>query len=127
MYQYNAKIVNVVDGDTLDIDIDLGCWCWKHSERVRLAGINTPEKFGIKKWLDKDEGVLTEEYKLGQAASDFVHQWIDRHAPDGKVTIHTVKDSTGKYGRLLAHVYSLSGRILNNDLIESGHAVVAGY
>ena len=43
MYEYNAKILRIVDGDTIDVDIDLGCGVWIHKERVRLEGIDTPE------------------------------------------------------------------------------------
>ena len=38
-----TEIVKVVDGDTIDVVIDLGFDIYKH-ERVRIAGIDTPEK-----------------------------------------------------------------------------------
>ena len=43
MYEYNCKILRVVDGDTVDVDIDLGFGVWMHRERVRMMGIDTPE------------------------------------------------------------------------------------
>ena len=43
MYTYRCKILRVVDGDTVDVDIDLGFGVWLHRERVRIAGIDTPE------------------------------------------------------------------------------------
>ena len=43
MYEYNCKIVRVVDGDTVDVDIDLGFGVWLHKERIRLHGIDAPE------------------------------------------------------------------------------------
>ena len=43
VYEYNCKIVRVVDGDTVDVDIDLGFGIWRHKERIRLHGIDTPE------------------------------------------------------------------------------------
>ena len=43
MYEYNCKIVKVVDGDTVDVDIDLGFGVWMRNERVRLYGIDAPE------------------------------------------------------------------------------------
>ena len=43
MYEYKAKILRVVDGDTVDVDIDLGFGMWMHRERVRMMGIDTPE------------------------------------------------------------------------------------
>ncbi len=49
MYQYKAKIVRVIDGDTYEIDIDLGLSVWVRGERVRLYGVNTPEVYGVKR------------------------------------------------------------------------------
>ena len=43
MYEYKAKVLRVVDGDTVDVDIDLGFGVWMHKERVRMMGIDTPE------------------------------------------------------------------------------------
>ena len=57
MYQYKAKILNVVDGDTFDVDIDLGFHIHIH-ERVRLLNVDTPEKFGEEKPL----GMIMKEY-----------------------------------------------------------------
>ena len=42
MYQYKAKLIRVVDGDTVDAMIDCGFSTFK-KERIRLYGINTPE------------------------------------------------------------------------------------
>ena len=43
MYEYRAKVIKVIDGDTVDIDIDLGFGTWIKNERVRIMGIDTPE------------------------------------------------------------------------------------
>ena len=43
MYEYRAKIIKVVDGDTVDVDIDLGFGISLNNERVRIMGIDTPE------------------------------------------------------------------------------------
>ena len=43
MYEYNVKIVKVVDGDTVDVDIDLGFGMTYKKQRVRMLGIDTPE------------------------------------------------------------------------------------
>ena len=43
MYDYNFKLVKVVDGDTIDVDIDLGFGVWLRKQRVRMMGIDTPE------------------------------------------------------------------------------------
>lgn len=61
MYEYKAKILNVVDGDTFDMDIDLGFNIHIY-ERVRLLGIDTPEKFGKEKPL----GLQVKQYAKDQ-------------------------------------------------------------
>ena len=43
MYEYRAKIIKIVDGDTVDVDIDLGFGISLNNERVRIMGIDTPE------------------------------------------------------------------------------------
>ena len=43
MYEYNAELDRVVDGDTVDVNIDLGFGIWIRDERVRVMGIDTPE------------------------------------------------------------------------------------
>ncbi|SVE26486.1 uncharacterized protein METZ01_LOCUS479340, partial [marine metagenome] len=43
MYEYNCKILRVVDGDTVDVDIDLGFGIWHHKERIRIYGLDAPE------------------------------------------------------------------------------------
>lgn len=57
MYDYNATITNVVDGDTYDADIDLGFHIHIH-ERVRVLDLNTPEKKG----QEKELGNICKEY-----------------------------------------------------------------
>ena len=43
MYEYNVKVVKIVDGDTVDVDIDLGFGMTYKKQRVRMKGIDTPE------------------------------------------------------------------------------------
>jgi micrococcal nuclease len=94
MYQYQAEIQRVVDGDTYVIDIDLGLSIWARGETVRLYGVDTPEVYGVKK--DSDE------YVLGKASSDFAKLL----APKGTLAIvDTIKDTKEKYGRYLAILY----------------------
>lgn len=89
----HAVVSRVVDGDTYDIIVDLG-FNIAHKIRVRLLGVDTPEVYGIK----HDDP----EYKRGVAASDFVKQRLRDGTP---VTLRTVKDKKGKYGRYLAEVF----------------------
>lgn len=95
MYQYQAVIRKVIDGDTVEIDIDLGLSIWVHGEHVRLYGIDTPEVFGVK--------AGSPEWVAGTKASEFVKSVL--HAGD-IIIIETIKDQKGKYGRYLVVVYA---------------------
>ena len=44
MYRYKVSVVKVVDGDTVDVDIDLGFGMSYKKQRVRMLGIDTPER-----------------------------------------------------------------------------------
>jgi endonuclease YncB( thermonuclease family) len=74
MYEYNCRIVRVVDGDTVDVDIDLGFNHWIHDERIRLFGVDCPE------CRSRDP----EEKAAGLAAKDYVkgllHDRRDLHS-----------------------------------------------
>ena len=88
MFEYQCKIVKVIDGDTVDVDIDLGFGVWLKKQRIRLYGIDTPES------RTRD----LEEKKYGLVAKAFV----ESHLPVGSMrTLITVKDAVGKYGRIL--------------------------
>lgn len=108
MYEYAARLIRLVDADTLILDIDLGMNIWLNSQRIRLAGLNAPE-------LATDEG---------KAAAAWVRDWLTRHAYSGTVTIRTQKDRSDNYGRLLATVAAQDGAVLNSELLAAGHADV---
>ena len=108
LYWYAAKIIKTVDGDTLDIELALGINVYIR-ERVRLYGVNTPETFGVKRGSD--------EYKRGMEAKRFVQSFLK----DRKCVVKTIKDKTGKYGRLLALVY-VGELCLNEELVKNGLA-----
>jgi len=94
MYQYNAIIQKVVDGDTIEINIDLGLSAWVHNEKIRLYGIDTPEVYGVKKG--------SAEWERGNQASEFVKKYV---IEKDEVVIETIKDKREKYGRYLAIIY----------------------
>jgi micrococcal nuclease len=89
MYEYNIKkVTKVVDGDTIDVDIDLG-FNISFAQRVRLAGIDTPES------RTKD----LREKALGLEVKNKVKSAIESAKT---VIIKTeLPDSTEKYGRIL--------------------------
>ena len=110
-----TKIVKVLDGDTIDVLIDLGFDLFK-KERVRIAGVDTPEK------RTRD----LEEKALGIDATNWLKKKLeDTIAGDGdELTIRTeLVGGTGKYGRLLGWLYINEDLIsLNEQMIEEGYA-----
>ena len=108
MYEYEVKeVVRVVDGDTVDVVFDLGFSLFK-KERVRLAGIDTPES----RTRDLDEK------KLGLEAKAKVNFELMNAK---KIICKTEKE--GKYGRILGWIYlDEMASSLNEHLIASGYA-----
>tara|TARA_B100000900_G_scaffold267210_1_gene228132 strand:- start:535 stop:915 length:381 start_codon:yes stop_codon:yes gene_type:complete len=118
MYEYNAIVEKVVDGDTIDVIIDLGFKTWK-KVRVRMEGINTPES------RTRD----LEEKKRGLAAKDRLVEILELN--NNKCTLHV--SGVGKFGRAIANVFvtslspthddsSLTLINVNQQLIVEGHA-----
>jgi len=115
MYTYSAKLNRIIDGDTLDIKIDLGLRI-SVDIRTRLYGLNCPEIFGVPH--------NTPEYQKGIQARDYVTQWFSALGTDSFI-VQTYKDKQEKYGRWLITVTSIDGaKILNEDLLASGNAII---
>ena len=111
MYRYEASLIRVVDGDTLDVRIDLG-FKMTTEQRVRLAEIDTPEI-----WRQKKDSV---EYKKGMEARQFVVDRLAKH--NNQFVIETTKDA-GVYGRYLAKIFLPdTAQSLNDELVEKGLA-----
>jgi micrococcal nuclease len=109
VFEYNCKIVKVVDGDTADVDIDLGFGVWLKKQRIRFYGIDTPESRTID----------LEEKKYGLMAKEMVLA----HLPIGSTQIlRTHKDGVGKYGRILGS-FVVGDTTLNQLLIDTHNAV----
>lgn len=105
-YEYIVKEVKrVIDGDTVDVVLDLG-FGLTMDQRVRVGGIDTPEK------RTKDE----EEKKFGLAATAYAEKWFAENAD--KLIVRTKLDgSTGKYGRLLGYFFNNETEVCFNEQI----------
>jgi micrococcal nuclease len=109
-------VKRVVDGDTFLLS---------NGERVRLLGIDTPEKYESKK-LDKDVEATKQDKKtikkLGQLASDYVKNFVEGK----KVYLEKEPnyDDKDRYGRLLRWVYLEDGTFINGKIIKDGYAQV---
>ncbi len=113
MYEYKVNILKVVDGDTVDVDIDLGFGVWLRNERVRLAGIDTPES----RTSDAIEKVF------GQAAKDRLNSLLGAEA----ILISRISKSgdnvKGKFGRIIGNFKTKDGEVIADILMNEGHAV----
>ena len=114
-YNFRVTEINrVVDGDTIDVTIDLGFDLYK-KERVRVAGVDTPEK------RTRD----LEEKTLGLDATLWLKEKLEGAIDgDDELTIRTeLKGGVGKYGRLLGWLYVGDEQVsLNEQMITEGYA-----
>lgn len=107
MYRYKAKIVKVVDGDTVDAVVDLG-FTVSVKVRLRLYGIDTPEL----------KGISTDQKTLARSARDY----LEGAVLNEQVEIETVK-TLDKYGRWLATIFLFGEINVNKMMVEEGLAV----
>lgn len=111
MYEYRIKqVTKIVDGDTIDVDVDLG-FSISYSQRLRLAGIDTPESRTTDKF-EKTLGLESKEYLKTKfkEAKDII---VKTELPD----------SSEKYGRILGWVYvNGNSKSINEQMIEDGYA-----
>lgn len=110
-YLYKADVIQVIDGDTLDLRIDLGFYVERRG-RFRLANLNTPEL----------------NTKAGRAARDFLHQQL---LPAKTIVVKTQRVDI--HGRYVAHLFYSpeeltidqcfkTGTYLNNEILAEGYA-----
>tara|TARA_R100000322_G_scaffold114738_1_gene73724 strand:- start:82 stop:483 length:402 start_codon:yes stop_codon:yes gene_type:complete len=115
-YNYRAKLVKVVDGDTIDALIDVGFDIWV-KKRIRYKGIDT--------WESRTRNL--EEKKLGLAAKERNRQLLEEVS--NKSGFFRLKSyGVGKYGRVLGEIFIMDENdntiCINNQLISEGHAYV---
>ena len=109
-----TEVARVIDGDTIDVVIDLGFDLYK-KERVRIAGVDTPEK------RTRD----LEEKKLGIDATNWLKDQLDSAiSGEDDLVIRTELDGgSGKYGRLLGWLYIGDETVsINEKMIAEGYA-----
>ena len=119
MYEYKAKVIHIVDGDTVDVDIDLGFGIWMKDERVRLMGIDTPES--------RTRDLVEKKFGLASKAR------ITELLSDNQIVLQTQvnkngEDMKGKFGRILGDFsvyYAPQDKwmMATEIMILEGHAV----
>jgi len=95
MRNYKAKVIRVVDGDTVDMEFDLGFYVTTRV-RTRLIGVDTPERGQPDFSMAKD--MLTDLLRIN----------TDQ---DGYVEVECHK--TGKYGRWLVNIPNVNYTLAN--------------
>ena len=114
---YNFRVISidkVVDGDTIDVTIDLGFDLYK-KERVRVAGVDTPEK----------RTRNLEEKALGLDATAWIKDKLEGavNGSDDLIIRTELDGGVGKYGRLLGWCYIGDASVsLNEKMIDEGYA-----
>jgi micrococcal nuclease len=106
MYEYSARVIRVLDGDTVDVEIDLGLDIATHA-RIRLAGLNAAEM----------------STPSGEPARKHLEELLA--AAGSPVTIRTQKDRREKYGRYLGTFLRTGGGLdVNASMVADGFAKV---
>lgn len=135
-YTYRAFVFRVVDGDTIcchidlksrfgldlpqsDVLSDMGFRIWAHvlpdgemwykNVRIRLFGINAPEKTGV----EKEQGIRSK---------NFLKSLVEGQ----EIYLETVKDKSDDFGRYLGIIYH-QGVKVNDMLVERGYAQTKQY
>jgi micrococcal nuclease len=105
MYKYNAQVLKVIDGDTLDLFIDLG-FKVGFNTRIRMIGIDTPEK----------------NFPYGKVVKDYLINLLEGN----KIYLDVTKKD--KYGRYLGLVYlnksdnlSVNELLINENMAKAYH------
>lgn len=111
MYTYKAKLIRVIDGDTIDAEIDLGFEVFI-KQRIRLYGINTPDSRS-KHEEEKVMGLESKQHLTELLTSEFI--------------VETILNKRGKFGRILGIIYSVDVQTqqktnINDKLVADGFA-----
>ena len=109
MHEYKARIIKIVDGDTIKCDIDLGFDIVMANQTIRLYGVDTPES----RTSDKEEKYY----------GNLSKQFLNDYCPKGTwIILRTHLDKKGKFGRILGELI-VNDTNLNKALIEENLAV----
>ena len=100
--RYKYEVKRIYDGDTITLE---------NGKRVRLLGINTPE--------------IESHYRQGEDGGQNAKQWLKDKLQEGSVFLEYDIQKRDKYGRSLAHLFSVDGKHMNKELVQAGLAVLS--
>jgi micrococcal nuclease len=110
MYEYKARLIRVIDGDTIDADIDLGFGVWVR-QRIKLYGINTPDSKSKDPEV-RDKGIASRNKLIEILPREFV--------------VQTILNKRGKFGRVLGNLFvqvdEHHKQNINDTMVEEGVA-----
>jgi len=107
---YQAQLINVIDGDTVDMHVNLGLG-FTFNGRIRLIGIDCPEIYGVPK--------QSEERAKGEIAKLQTKEWFYNEGP----TFWLQAEHKGIHGRWLGEIWKEIGQgSLNDYLITLGYS-----
>ena len=113
-HHYRALVVAVYDGDTITVDIELGLSVGLKAKKIRLHRINAPELRGE----EREAGIRSRDHLRGLILGQ-------------RIVLETIKDKTGKYGRLLGEIWLFedngTATNINDALTNEGYAIYQTY
>lgn len=109
LFTYAARLIRVIDGDTVRLDLDLGFYEWRHDQSYRLLRINAPE--------------------MGTPAGVEAKVALELFITGKKLVAHTEKSD--HFGRFLADITATDSAGVETNvsdyMVGSGHAVYKTY
>jgi len=116
--KYRVKVIKVIDGDTIYVSFPDG-----KIEKLRLLGIDTPEKIAKANRPNEYDNITDLEYLAiwGKRATKFVESKLNNTFV--YIEFDELAGFKDKYGRLLAYVY-VDGTDFNAELVKLGYARV---
>ncbi len=116
--QQKSVVTRVIDGDTIQ------ALYGGVEKRIRLIGIDTPGS-RVSRKTKKDENMSEHDLKtiieMGEKAKSYVNGLIKR---GDSITIEVDVQKWDKYGRLLGYVYLSNGKMLNEEIVKAGYAMI---
>ena len=116
--QQTTTVTRIVDGDTIKV-FYLG-----NEESIRFIGIDTPES-RVNKKTEKDAERNNQDIKIiiemGKKATRYVKGLV---RPGDLITIELDVQERDRYGRILGYVYLSNGKMLNEEIVKAGYAMI---
>jgi len=102
-YAESAYVKYVIDGDTVVLS---------DNRHIRLLAINTPE---------------VEGKRTAEPGGDAAKRWLKAQVEGQRVTLEADHQKFDKYGRSLFYLFDSQGRLINEQLLDKGLAVLSIY